>query len=337
MFKSKYLKYKSKYLKLHQTYLMSYMFGGNPDLETIRQFNKKFTNFLTSIEHPINENFQNTRDVLIFAIGALSNNESGSNPLLEIHNLLDQEYYHNNVMLICIDNGDQNKTINDLEENGFTLFDSNSEMIEPTIHMFKKKHNNTYSFMLVKLTIPTNSEPYLVDEILNKCAEKKTFNDYFEYLLNSIDNTTDSVYSEFMLNIVRMVNSKEIIFMNDMHFNTNKYWYETSNFVSSVPIDLLPTNNNDINQIVSYLKITIPASGRYSLIPSTTNILFSEIIWIISLMKMLLSENYNVYIMEVLGTLLKNQDKYKLMLVRYPNLEQKYVQLEHTIDYQSQF
>ena len=40
MFKSKYLKYKSKYLKLHQTYLMSYMFGGNLDLETIRQFNK---------------------------------------------------------------------------------------------------------------------------------------------------------------------------------------------------------------------------------------------------------------------------------------------------------
>ena len=102
--------------------------------------------------------------------------------------------------------------------------------------------------MLVKLTIPTNSEPYLVDEILNKCG-KKNFNDYFEYLLNSIDNTTDSVYSEFMLNIVRMVNSKEIIFMNDMHFNTNKYWYETSNFVSSVPIDLLPTNNNDINKL----------------------------------------------------------------------------------------
>ena len=41
----------------------------------------------------------------------------------------------------------KNKTINDLEENGFTLFDSNSEMIEPTIHMFKKTQQHVFIYV----------------------------------------------------------------------------------------------------------------------------------------------------------------------------------------------
>lgn len=331
MFKSKYLKYKSKYLGLQKNLLL----GGNSDFKTIQQFNAKFETFLRLIEHPIFENFQNANDVIVFAIGALSNSETGSTTLLKIYDVLDKHYYHKNIMLICIDHGDQTRTKTDLLENDFILFDSNDDLIEPTIHMFKKIANNKYSFMLINLTLPTNPEPYLVDEVITKCTKINTFDEYFEYILNHTNFEVDTIYSKFIYNIITMVNPEDIIFMNDMHFNSYKYINESANFISSVPVYQHSVDSQELHQIASQFDISLPTTGTYNQYLSFTNLLFCEMGWIVYLMKTL-SNNYNVYIMEQVNKLFKEHNLNKLMILSYPKLEQKIVQ-KHSDDHSNQF
>jgi hypothetical protein len=153
----------------------------------------------------------------------------------------------------------------------------------------KKDGTNLFAIFLVNISVPTNPELLLMTTIIKKCIKQRNVKKYFDYVLQREEYFYPQ-FQDLMMKLLREINASEIIFMNDLFFNMRGYSYLNNDrsikCILSSPIEYLRESSEDIDSVAAQFQIELPTNGSRSYGGFyDTNLLFSETIWAIKLMR----------------------------------------------------
>jgi hypothetical protein len=264
-------------------------------VQVIDRLRKNVVHSISNLEYP--------NRIAVIALGAAAQSRS---TLINICRIASQKYTHSHIIIMCFDPDSlSGLTIQNLKENNFECknIDKNidNDIIIPRTIFEKKDGSNLFTIFLTNISVPTNPEIPLMPIIARSCLKQQNVRRYIDYVLQREEYFYQH-FQDLIMKLLREINANEIIFMNDLFFNMRGYGYlnddRSMKFVLSSPIEYLRESTPDIDNIAAQYQIELPTnSSRFYGSFYDSNLLFSETIWVIKLMRDL-SVSTNITIMD---------------------------------------
>lgn len=260
--------------------------------------------------------------ILVFAFGTA---HISNTPIINIYNKMKKIYNNKQIIIYCFDPEFNNEKI--MKNTDSDLRNVNFLNMKKNIYE-KYDSNNIFTIILSSMKMPMNARLPLIIQYLNTCIKQNKLSEYYNYMLNH-DEHYNFHFQLFFSEIVDQINPLDIIFMNDIFFNSWCYYYNDDNnnimYKSDIPIKMY--NDKDKN-LAKKLNLVLPEEndicyrGCYD-----TNVLFNEMIWVLKLIDDL-SKKHTVYIIEYYIHINLYTSDNNIFMFQYINDYSKHICLE---------
>jgi hypothetical protein len=229
-----------------------------------------------------------------FGVGTLTSQSS----LVTITEILDATYYEKNILIIGFDILFHSNTISQIPDLTIDCLLNNQYILNENGFCIQETKKNSFCVLLKNYDIPMESVNNVINIFARQCIKSHNIENYMTTMLNKTQMTNKKIeFVDMLTSYVVKYNPYEIIFMNDLKFNTRGYVYNNVIFSTTLEFltedDILFCQQNNI--ALPNRSCPVQYGAFYD-----SNFMFSETPSIIYCM-LTLNKKYSVNMIEFIG------------------------------------